>query len=175
MWLYVLLGLAALIVLILMAAMFRNPDLHVSRTVTMNCTPERAFEQVNNLRNMIAWNPFLKLDPEAKVSYEVSESGVGAICTWDGNSNVGAGKQTIIAIEPARSVQMSLEFYRPFPGTNAVEFQFAPRGSQTDVTWNMKGKLAFMPRLVGLFCSMEKMCGDNFVKGLNDLKRKVEA
>ena len=70
---------------------------------------------------------------------------------------------------------MKLEFYRPFAGVNDVEFTFVPDGANTVMTWSMVGKLNFMARLIGIFMSMEKMCGTSFEKGLADVKSIVEA
>jgi hypothetical protein len=175
MWIPVLITLASIVALLLIFAMFKSDDFRVSRSLKMAASPSKAFSQVNDLHLMNTWNPFLKLDPNCKVGYEGAESGEGAVCTWDGNKNVGAGRQTIIDAKPNESVRMKLEFYRPFAGVNEVEFTFVPEGSQTVVTWNMTGKLAFFPRLVGIFVSMEKMCGDSFSKGLADLKTIVDA
>jgi hypothetical protein len=171
----VLITLAAIVALPLIVAMFKSDDFRVGRSLKMAGPASKAFAQVNDLHLMNTWNPFLKLDPNCEVAYGGAESGEGAVCTWNGDKNVGAGRQTIIEAKPSERVRMKLEFYRPFAGINDVEFTFVPEGSQTVVTWNMTGKLAFFPRLVGIFMSMEKMCGNSFSKGLADLKAIVEA
>jgi hypothetical protein len=175
MWIPILCTLAAIIALVLLIAMFKSDDFRVKRSLKMAAPASKAFAQVNDLHCMNAWNPFLKLDPTAKVAFEGAESGVGAVCTWDGNKNVGAGRQTIVETKPSEWVRMKLEFYRPFCGVNDVEFTFVPDGVDTIVTWSMVGKLNFMARLIGIFISMEKMCGNSFEKGLADVKSIVEA
>jgi hypothetical protein len=178
MWIPILITLAVLVVLFLLFllfAMFKSDDFRVSRSLEMTAPASKAFGQVNDLHCMNAWNPFLKLDPTAKVTYEGATSGVGAVCTWDGDKNVGAGRQTIVESQPSERVRMKLEFYRPFVGVNDVEFTFVPEGAHTVVTWCMVGKLNFMARLIGIFMSMEKMCGTSFEKGLADVKTIVEA
>lgn len=174
-WIYVLLGLVAAVGLLLISAALKSKDLRVSRSRKMNAPAEKVYEQVNELRNMNSWNPFLRVDPNAKVTYEGPSAGIGAICTWDGDRNVGAGKQTIVETRPPELVRMKLEFYRPFPGFNDVEFTFVPQGTGTEVTWTMTCQLAFVPRLVGTFMSMEKMIGSQFDKGLSDMQAIVEA
>ena len=106
---------------------------------------------------------------------EGAASGVGAIYSWDGNKNVGAGRQTFIEIRPNELVKMKLEFYRPFAGFNEVHFTLVPEADKTIVTWSMKGKRNFMMKAIGLFVSMDKMCGNSFEKGLADMKAIVEA
>ena len=174
MWIPILCTLAAIVAMLLLFAQFKANDFRVSRSLKMAAPAAKAFAQVNDLHKMNAWNPFLKLDPNAKVTYEGAASGVGAVCTWDGDRNVGAGRQKIVESQPNERVSMKLEFYRPFAGVNDVEFTFIPEGSDTVVTWNMHGKLNFMCRMIGIFMSMEKMCGTSFEKGLVDVKSIVE-
>lgn len=166
---------AVLVTTLLLVAMFKSDDFRVSRSLQMAAPSSKIFDQVNDLRCMSAWNPFLKLDPNAQVAFEGARSGVGAVCVWDGDKNVGAGRQTIIESQPNKLVRMSLEFYRPFPGVNDVEFLLVDEGTSTTVTWNMVGRMSFVPRLVGIFMNMEKMCGASFLSGLKDVKTIVES
>ena len=40
---------------------------------------------------------------------------------------------------PPQSVTLRLEFLKPFAATNTAQFDFAPSGSGTNVTWAMSG------------------------------------
>jgi serine/threonine protein kinase HipA of HipAB toxin-antitoxin module len=53
--------------------------------------------------------------------------------------------------------------------------QIEPAGDQTRLSWNMSGKNGFMAKAIGLFMDCEKMCGDQFEKGLANMKAIVEA
>ncbi len=170
-----LIAFAVLVATLLLVAMLKSDDFRVSRSLQMAAPSSKIFGQVNDLRCMNVWNPFLKLDPNAKVTFEGASSGVGAVCVWDGDKNVGAGRQTIIESQPNKRVRMTLEFYRPFPGVNDVEFSLVDESSSTTVTWNMVGKMSFVPRLIGIFMSMETMCGASFLRGLQDVKTIVES
>ncbi len=170
----VLMALAALVVLFFVV-MLRSNDFQVSRSLKMKASASRAFEQVNDLHLMNTWNPWVKLDPQIKQTYGGAASGVGATYSWDGNSNVGAGRQTIVESRPHELVRIKLEFFRPFAGVNETQFLFVPEGDQTVVTWSMAGKLNFITKAMGLFMSMDKMCGGMFEKGLADMKAIVEA
>ena len=165
----------AVIVLFVIVIQLKSNDFCVSRSLKMRATPGQAFAQVNDLHLMNEWNPWLKLDPTLKQTYEGAASGVGAIYSWDGDKNVGAGRQTIVETRSPEFVRMKLEFFRPFAGVNEVLFTFVPEGDQTVVTWNMSGKLNFITKVMGLFMSMDKMCGDSFLKGLADLKTILES
>jgi hypothetical protein len=64
---------------------------------------------------------------------------------------------------------MHLEFIRPFAATNTAQFDFAPSGQGTTVTWAMIGKYNFVTKAIGLFMDMDKMVGTEFEKGLATL------
>lgn len=171
----VLISVAAAVALFLVVVLLQPNDIQVSRSLKMKTHPSTAFDQVNDLHHMNAWNPWVKLDPNIKQTYDGAASGVGAVYSWDGNSNVGAGRQTIVESRPHELVRIKLEFFRPFVGVNDVQFTFVPEGDQTVVTWGMIGKLNFIMKAMGLFMSMDKMCGGSFEKGLADMKAIVEA
>src|SRR5690606_6512056 len=93
---------------------------------------------------------------------------------WVGNSNVGEGMMTITESRPDERIRIRLEFIKPFAGVNDTLFPFQPSGDQTVVTWHMPGKGNFITKAMGLFMSMDKMIGDNFDKGLAEMKAIVE-
>lgn len=169
------LAVVGLLVLMLLVAALKSDDFSVSRSLKMKTSAARAFEQVNDLHLMNQWNPWVKLDPQIKQTYSGASSGVGAVYDWDGNKNVGAGRQTIVETRPHELVVMKLEFFRPFPGTNDVRFIVEPDGDFVVVTWAMVGKLNFFMKFMGFFMSMDKMCGNAFLQGLNDMKAIVES
>src|SRR5262245_14321196 len=164
--------LAAILVLIgvfLVYAATRPADFHVERTAMLSASPSALFEHVNNHHKFNAWNPFLKLDPNVKNTYSGPESGVGAVCSWDGNSNVGAGSCTIIESKPGELVRYRMDWKRPMEGTATVDFTFKPEGDKTVVTWAMYGKNNFMGKVMSVFMDCDKMCGPQFEKGLSNL------
>lgn len=172
----ILIGLAAIVVLFVIVVMLRPNTFRVSRSLPMAVPASKAFEQVNDLHRMNAWNPWVKLDPNLKQTYEGAATGVGAVYSWDGNSNVGAGRQTIIESRPSDLIRIKLEFFRPFAGVNEVEFTFLPEGQHTLVTWwSLTGQCVFFTKAMGLFMSMDKMIGGNMEQGLADMKSIVEA
>ncbi|MBB5037054.1 SRPBCC family protein [Prosthecobacter dejongeii] len=170
----ILIGLAVLLTGLAVVISMRPDDFRVSRSATMQATPQAIFEQVNDLRKGQAWSPWVKLDPSCKYTFEGPATGVGSSVKWSGNNDVGEGKQTIVESRPGERVGMKLEFVRPFAGTNDVEFTFKPEGPGTLVTWTMSGKNNFMSKAVGLVMDCDKMCGDFFVEGLASLKSIVE-
>ena len=171
----ILLGLAAFIVIFLIVVAMRPADFRVERSATLAASPVALFEQVNDHHKFTVWNPFMKLDPNVKNTYSGPDAGVGAVCSWDGNSDIGAGSSTITESKPGELVRMRMDWKRPMEGTSTVDFIFKPQGDKTVVTWAMYGKNGFIGKAVSLFMSCEKMCGPPFEQGLADLGKIVSA
>ena len=171
----ILFGLVAVIAIILIIASFRSDEMNVTRTTTVSAPPEAVFKVVNDFRQWDAWSPWSKLDPKMTTSIEGPNEGVGAIYRWSGNNEVGEGSTTLVASKPAEMVGMKLEIIRPFAGTSDVQFTFVPEGSGTKVTWSMQSKVPFLGKVVSIFMDCEKMCGDQFNEGLDNLARIVTA
>ena len=165
----ILIGLAVVIAIFLIVVSLRSPDFRAERSATLAASPAALFEHVNDHRKFAVWNPFLKLDPNVKNTYSGPASGVGAVCSWDGNKDVGAGTCTIVESKPGELVRFRMDWKRPMEGTATVDFTFKPQGDKTVVTWAMHGKNGFMGKLVSLFMDCDKMVGPQFEKGLASL------
>lgn len=170
----ILIGLVILLAILAVIIATRSDEFSVGRSITVNAPVSSVFAVVNDLHQWEEWSPWAKLDPNIKQTYEGPPSGVGASYTWEGNSEVGAGRSTVIESRPDERIQFRLDFEKPFKGTNTAEFTFVPNGSQTVVTWSMSGKKNFVMKAVGLFMDCDKMCGDQFNTGLANLKALVE-
>jgi len=174
--LYIALGvIAAAIVLFLIVVAMQPSEFAVSRSTTISATPSAVFGHVNDFHKWEAWNPWGKIDPAMKKTYEGQPSGTGASYTWVGNGHVGEGRMTITDSQPHELIRIRLEFKKPFAGTNIAEFTFQPQGRETTVTWSMSGNKVFATKAIGMFMSMDRMIGGQFEKGLADMKAVVEA
>jgi hypothetical protein len=171
-----LLGGLALIVLILVAVIFSQPDeFRVTRSLLISAKPETIFNEVIDLHRWEGWSPWAKLDPNAKTTFEGPASGNGTTMKWDGNDDVGAGLMTITQNTAPHSILYKIEFLRPMQGINTGEFNFKEEGSQTRVTWSMYGQNSFIGKAMGLFFNCSDMVGEQFAKGLSNLKQVSES
>jgi len=169
--------LAVVVVIIIVFAVIvalQPADFRVARSTLVAAPPPAVFAQVNDFHKWNAWNPWGKIDPSMKQSYEGAPAGPGAVYTWTGNKEVGEGRMTITDSRPSDLIRVKLEFYKPFAATNTAEFSFVPEGNQTRVTWSIFGEKNFMAKAVHLFMSMDKMIGGQFEKGLADMKAAAE-
>ncbi len=175
MFMIILVALAVIAVLFLVIASLQSPEFRVIRSATVSAPPAVVFAEVNDFHRWEAWNPWGKIDPAMKQSYEGPPAGPGAVYSWDGNSKVGAGRMTLTENRVPELIRIRLEFLKPFATTNTAEFVFKPEGDRTVVTWDMVGKKNFFSKAMGMVMNMDKMVGGQFEKGLADLKALSEA
>ena len=169
--------IVALVAAFLVVVALQPADFTITRRATMTARAPAVFAQVNNFHNWEAWSPWARLDPAMKQTYEGPEAGSGAIYLWDGNSEVGAGRMTLVESRTNELVRIKLEFLRPFASVNSTDFTFqsqGDKGEQTAVTWTMTGKNNFISKAFCLFMDMDKMIGGDFEKGLAQMKSLVE-
>jgi len=170
----VLIGIVVIIIVFLVVVALQPANFRVARSIAVAAPPDAVFPHVNELKKWAVWNPWEKIDPNMKLTYEGPESGAGASYSWLGNKEVGEGRMTITASRPNELVQFKLEFFKPMSGTSDAEFTFKPQGHQTEVTWSMTGKNNFIAKAMCLFMNMDQMIGGQFEKGLADLKTIAE-
>jgi hypothetical protein len=172
----ILVVVAVLIVVFLVIVALQPAEYRVTRSTTIAAPVAAVFGQVNDFHNWDAWSPWAKLDPDAKKTFEGSPAGKGAVFTWSGNKKIGEGRMTMTDSRPTDSIQIKLDFVRPFPSSAMAEFAFKPESErQTAVTWTMTGKKNFMSKAVCMFMNMDKMVGGDFERGLARMKSVTEA
>lgn len=171
----ILVGLAAVIVVLLIVIAMQPADFTITRSTTINAPAQVIFDQVNDFRNWGAWSPWEKVDPDLKRTFAGTPVGVGTTYSWAGNSNVGEGRMTITDSRPAERIAIKLEFIKPMANVCDTLFTFTPSGNQTTVTWTMFGKKNFMAKGFHLFVNMDKMIGGQFAQGLEQMKSVAES
>jgi hypothetical protein len=171
----ILLVLLLIVVVFLIVVATRPSDFRVARSVTIAAPAAAVFPHVNELKKWEAWNPWGKIDPAMKLTYEGPPAGKGAIYSWVGNREVGEGRMVITESRANELVQFKLEFFKPMAGTSEAEFTFKPEGNQTVVTWSMTGKNNFIAKAMCMFMNMDSMVGGQFEKGLASMKSVAEA
>jgi len=170
-----LIALAVIVVVFVVVVATRPSEYRVARTVTISAPAPAVFAQVNDFHKWDAWNPWAKMDPAMKQTYEGAPAGTGAVYAWTGKNEVGEGRMTLMESRPHELIRINLEFLKPFAATSTAEFTFKPDGDQTAVTWSMAGKVNFVAKVIHLFVDMDTMIGGNFEKGLKEMKSVVEA
>ena len=170
-----LIALAGVVIVVVVVVATRPPEFRVARTARIAAPPAAVFAQVNDFHKWDGWNPWGKVDPAMKKSYEGAPAGVGAVYSWAGNSAVGEGRMTLTESRPSELIRIKMEFLKPFASTSTAEFTFRPEGDHTVVTWSMEGRNNFMAKAIHLVMNMDRMIGGQFEKGLADMKAVAEA
>lgn len=169
-------GLAAVaVVVILVLAAMKPSTFIVERSVTINTAPEKIAPLINDFHNWNEWSPWVRLDPAMKTSYSGAPNGVGSVYEWEGNSKVGKGRMEIRSVQPTKT-SIKLDFLKPFENHNIADFVLQPEGANaTRVTWVMYGPLTFIPgKVMSVFTSMDTIIGDDFQRGLANMKAAAE-
>ncbi|QLQ11206.1 MAG: SRPBCC family protein [Nocardioidaceae bacterium] len=146
----------------------------VTRTISIAAPPERIQPLISDFRKWVAWSPWEDLDPDLQRSYSGAEQGEGAKYAWDGNKKAGRGNMTIVGDSPG-TVEVDLEFEKPFSSRSVIDFTLRPEGDTTTVQWQMTGDYSLLTRIFTVIKSMDSMIGPDFEKGLSQLKTQAEA
>ena len=170
----ILIVVAVLIVAVLAYAATKPDTLRVERTTNVKAPADKIFPLINDFHRWGDWSPYEKKDPAMTRTFSGAPSGKGAVYTWDGDSNVGAGRMEIVESSPASKVAIQLDFSRPFEGHNIAEFTMQPQGDSTNVTWAMHGPSNYIGKIMSVFINMDTMIGSDFEAGLANLKAAVE-
>lgn len=168
-----LLALGIIVGILIVAAM-KPDEFRVERSIVIKAPAEKIFPLMNDLRAFSTWSPYDKIDPAMKRSYSGPASGVGAVYAWEGNDEVGTGRMEITHSTPNASVLIQLDFLEPMEAHNTAAFTLAPEGDGTRVSWAMFGPAPFLTKVITVFFSMDSMVGDQFSRGLANLKQLAE-
>jgi carbon monoxide dehydrogenase subunit G len=171
----ILLGLVAVIAVILIVGAFQSGTYRVERSVTIAAPAAEIFPRINDVHRLQEWSPWVKLDPNAKMTFDGPASGVGAGFAWAGNSAVGEGRETITTSTPNEHVQLKLEFIQPMADIATTDFHLQSAGAGTQVTWSIAGHKNYITKVMCLFVGMDKLIGGDFERGLANLKSQVES
>lgn len=168
------LGVLAVVVLLLVVIASRPAAFRVARSAVIEAPSEVVFALINDFRQWGKWSPYEKRDPNLKRTYEGPPAGTGSAYSWAGNAQIGEGRMTMTESKPNERIAIKLEFFKPWKATNEVEFTLRPVANGVSVTWAMTGKKNFVCKAFSLFMSMDRMIGDDYEKGLAELKRQAE-
>ncbi|MDT4289493.1 SRPBCC family protein [Methylomonas sp. MO1] len=170
----ILIVLALAIVCILIYAATKPDTFRVQRSITIKATPETIFPLISDLHNMQTWSAWEKVDPGMKRTYSGAASGPGAVYEWEGNQEIGQGRMEILDATPPAKITIRMDFIKPFPARNTLEFVLQAEGDSTHVTQAIFGPSPYISKVMSLAFSMDKMIGGKFAESLAELKTIAE-
>ncbi|WP_446809347.1 SRPBCC family protein [Methylomonas sp. 2BW1-5-20] len=170
----ILIILAVVIACILIYAATKPDTFCVQRSITIKATPETIFPLINDLHSMQIWSAWEKVDPGMQRTYSGVASGPGAIYEWEGNQEIGQGRMEILEATPPAKITIRMDFIKPFPAQNTLEFVLQAEGNSTHVTQAIFGPSPYISKVMSLVFSMDKMIGGKFEESLAELKAIAE-
>ncbi len=166
------LGLGVLVLILAAVALGLPAHVKVARSVVINAPEYAIYPYLNNLRRFPEWSPWAARDPNMKMTYSGPPEGKGAKVEWESEvPSVGDGSLQIVEAEQSRSVDLAANIN----GLNgASSFLLAPDGSGSKITWTFGYETGSSPikRWKGLM--LDGFIGAEYLKGLQNLKAKVE-
>ncbi|WKJ90603.1 SRPBCC family protein [Methylomonas montana] len=170
----ILIVVALILVAVLIYAATKPDTFRVQRSILIKAPPETIFPLINDLHSMQTWSAWEKVDPGMKRTYSGAASGPGAIYEWEGNQEIGQGRMEILESAPPAKITIRMDFIKPFPAQNILEFILQTEGGSTRVTQAIFGPSPYISKLMSLVFSMDKMIGGKFEDGLTALKSLAE-
>lgn len=160
--------LLAIVAILIIVMFLMGKAYHFEKSIVINAPVEKVYAQINSTKAINQWNPWMKLDPNLKVTYSGNPGQIGDKYCWEGNDEVGSGCQEITALVPNQKQSTKMIFYKPFESDATSNIILTPEGNSTKVTWDMDCELDYPMNLMKLFMDgqMDKSYGD----GLNALK-----
>lgn len=174
MWKKIGIGLVGLILAFLGFVSTRSGHFAYERSGVIQASADRIFPYISNLRRGGDWSPYEKVDPNMKKNFIGEDGQVGSTMEFEGNNDVGSGKIEILKVIPNETVELKLTMIKPFYGENQIVYKLSPEGNGTKFTWAMSGEGGFMGKLMSVLIDCEKMIGDQFSQGIDNLKTVVE-
>jgi len=171
----ILIAIVVLIVLLLVTALFVKKDFSTEKEVLINKPKQEVFAYVKHLKNQHDYGVWSKKDPDMKETFTGTDGTEGFVSAWEGNSEVGKGEQKIVKIAEGQRVDFELHFIKPFESTSPaymITEEVSP--TQTKVKWGVSGKMIYPLNIMNLFFSSDKLIGNDFQTGLDNMKALLE-
>ena len=168
----ILAGLALLVLLLVLVAFVLPRQYRVERARIINARPDAVWAQIGDLKAWKNWGAWQERDPQMKLTYSATSTGVGAWSAWE-SKREGNGRMTVTEATP---VKMTYHLEFPDMGTQSTGMiEMQPEAGGVRVIWSDTGDLGMNPmmRWVGLFLD-KSLIGPDFERGLANLGKLTE-
>lgn len=169
----ILILLLIVLVLIVIIGLFLPKNAKIESSLKIQAPIDLIYDQVNTLKNWEAWSPWSNNDSTMRLTYDGSESGVGATYSWI-SDNSGNGSMTITDSKPYEYIRIELDFGED--GIAKSSWTFKEIGDSVKVTWTMISEnMSFVERYFMLL--FNKQLIEQFDQGLekiNEICQKLK-
>lgn len=169
----ILIGFAALIILLLIIALFMPRGYRVTREVVINKPKAEVFAFASHIKNQDLYSVWNMADPNKKQTFTGTDGTVGFKNYWNGNDDVGEGEQEITAVKNGDRFDVDIRFKRPFESNmkGYTTTKSIDAGS-TRVTTACYGESSYPFNLMNPM--MDGMIGKDLQQNLENMKALLE-
>lgn len=171
-WKKILIGLAAIVVLILLVGLALPRTYKVERTIDVNATMDKVYPLVYDPKAWARWGVWNRRDPAMKMTYAGVPAGAGAKWSWQSKSE-GNGEMEFVVTEFNKVVAYRISF-PDYNMTADGRLEFVAAGKGVRVTWIGEGDMGGNPLMHYMAVMMDRMLGPDFEGGLRNLKQLAE-
>jgi uncharacterized protein YndB with AHSA1/START domain len=156
---------------------FIPQDYSVVREITIDQPKAEVFQYIKSLKNQDSFSSWALKDPDMTKTYKGVDGEVGFVSAWNSDDpNVGIGEQEIIAINEGKRIDYALRFKAPFEASDKAYMEVEEiNQNQTKVIWGFEGRMDYPMNTMLVMMDMEKMIGDDYNAGLQQLKTILES
>ena len=145
-------------------------SLQVSEDI--NAPIATVFDVLNDLNQLNAWSPFIKMDPSMVSSISTPAQGVGSVFAWKGK-RIGSGSMTMTVATKPHKIAFDMDFNGKDKALS--EYLLTETDGVTTVTWFLGGERGLGGQIMNALFKFDKMMAKNFSDGLTSLKELIEA
>lgn len=146
--------------------------IRVQKEIIIQKSPTHVYNIISDIHQWNTWSPWIHCEPSAKTTCTGVASQIGQSQTWQGEV-IGSGKMTITKLDAPMTIEMDLEFYKPWKSFANVIFSIENmNNNKSRVVWKMNTEV---PLFMFFFKKMlTAYMGHDFERGLKMLKEYVE-
>jgi len=171
-----IIGIVVLVILLIFVTLgIIGPDkAHIERSITIKGDKQSVLNYAKSFKTTYEWTPWLDADKSVKITLGGADGEVGSSYEWDGNDEVGSGKQTIKTITDSSAI-IDLNFIRPFESSAVTFFKVKSiSNDSTQLSWGFDSEYNFMSSAMSVVMDFESMMNEQFDKGLGRIKKNLE-
>lgn len=173
----VLIILAAFIVLWLIVAAFVSGNCKYEKSISINATPEKVWQNTNSLQAMDKWSPWNELDPKMKKTWTGKIGQSNEKLCWESNKGeAGKGCQEVVKIDSYnKKIETKIVFLTPYESEANAFVIVVPENGGSKATWGFTSEIPYPFTVIKLFMNLEDAIGKDYQKGLTNLKTLSES
>ncbi|MGE5260382.1 MAG: SRPBCC family protein [Actinomycetota bacterium] len=165
-------GLAALVVILAAVAVGLPAHVTVARSVVTNAPESAVYPYLTNLHHFKEWSPWAARDPQLQLTYSGPDSGKGARVDWVSDvRSIGTGSMEITNADPNKTIELAVNFN----GLDGMSgFDISPSGSGSKVTWTFGYDSGSSPLKRWKALALDGFVGAEYRAGLDKLKARMD-